>query len=63
MEEHLPHNEAVKERTRYKALRMHQGPGHWHVRIRSNVIVCGNCEARISKHLNPRFCPECGDGR
>ena len=42
---------------------MHQGHGHWHVRIRSKVIVCGNCEGHIPKHLNPEFCPECGAGR
>ncbi|MEO6041189.1 MAG: hypothetical protein ABIP41_04750 [Croceibacterium sp.] len=63
METDPPDNQEVKDRTRFKATRMHQGPGHWHVRVRSNVIVCGNCAAKISKHLNPQFCPECGDGR
>jgi hypothetical protein len=38
-------------------------PSHWHVRIRTNVIVCRGCGARIPKWQNPQFCPECGAGR
>jgi hypothetical protein len=46
-----------------KAARLHQGAGHWHVHIRSTVIICRACAARIPKYLNPKFCPECGSGR
>jgi rubrerythrin len=63
MEPDLPDNESIKDRTRFKASRMHQGSGHWHVRVRSSVIVCGECEAKIPKSQRPEFCPECGAGR
>ncbi|WP_181389854.1 hypothetical protein [Leucothrix pacifica] len=49
--------------TRKRASRTHQGPGHWHVEKRSTVIVCQNCEAHIPKWKNPKYCPECGEGK
>ncbi len=52
-----------KHSTRYNAARKHLGDGHWHVRIRTSVIVCGACEAAIPKSLKPKFCPVCGAGR
>ena len=55
--------ERIKERTRFKATRAHQGRNHWHVDIRSSVIVCRACGAKIPKYLEPQFCPECGDGK
>jgi len=55
--------EDVRNITRNRASRRHQGLGHWHVEKRSTVIVCGNCEARIPKWKNPKYCPECGAGK
>ena len=49
--------------TRKRASRTHQGSGHWHVERRSTVIVCQNCEAHIPKWKNPKYCPECGEGK
>ena len=45
------------------AARRHQGPYHWHVDIRSSVIVCRACQAKVPKYLKPRWCPECGSGK
>jgi Zn finger protein HypA/HybF involved in hydrogenase expression len=59
----LADNEAIKDRPRIKATRTHQGNGHWHVNVRSSVIVCGECNAKIPKNMRPGFCPECGAGR
>jgi Zn finger protein HypA/HybF involved in hydrogenase expression len=59
----LPERDESKARTRLKAGRMHRGQGHWHVEVRSSVIVCGECEAQIPRELRPAFCPECGAGR
>jgi len=56
-------DQQTKEKTRFKATRMHQGQNHWHVDIRSNVIVCRACSAKIPKYLKPEYCPECGDGK
>jgi Zn finger protein HypA/HybF involved in hydrogenase expression len=63
MKSDFRNNESIKDRTRIKASRMHQGSGHWHVNVRSSVIVCGECEAKIPKNLRPAFCPECGAGK
>jgi hypothetical protein len=52
---------AVKERTRFDASRKHLGAG-WHVRIRTNVIVCRSCGATIPKWMRPVACPDCGSG-
>jgi hypothetical protein len=60
---HHPGDDKRKSVTRRRAARMHQGRGHWHVEIRSTVIVCRRCRARIPRSLAPAFCPECGDGR
>jgi hypothetical protein len=53
----------TRARTPTRASRLHQGPGHWHVRARSKVFVCRACGANIPKWLHPRFCPECGSGK
>ena len=37
----LLHHQKIKNRTPIRAGRRHRGHGHWHVRIRTNVIVCG----------------------
>jgi rubrerythrin len=55
-------HQAIKGRTRFNAARQHQGPGHWHVRIRSSVIECRGCGTRLPKWSNPPACPECGSG-
>jgi hypothetical protein len=59
----LLHHRQIKDRTPVRAGRQHRGPGHWHVRIRTKVIVCRACGASIPKWQNPQFCPECGAGR
>ena len=46
-----------------RAARRHQGPGHWHVEKRSNVLLCRMCGATIPLWKDPKFCPECGAGR
>ena len=51
-----------KARTRERAQRGHRGTGHWHVNVRSSVIVCRACGARVRKSLKPEVCPECGSG-
>jgi rubrerythrin len=51
-----------KARSRLRAERTHQGRGHWHVNVRSKVIVCRDCGARIPRYLNPQSCPDCGGG-
>ncbi len=54
--------ECTKDKTRDKAKRFHKGH-HWHVEIRSSVIVCRACEAKIPKYTDPQFCPECSSGK
>ncbi len=49
--------------TRKRASRVHQGPGHWHVEKRTNVIICRSCQAKIPKWKKPQYCPECYEGR
>jgi rubrerythrin len=56
-------HQRMKARSRLRAERRHQGPGHWHVDIRSTVIVCRACGAKVPKYLSPRFCPACDSGR
>jgi len=43
-----------------RAGRQHWGPAHWHVRVRTNVIVCRACAASIPKWKNPQFCDSQG---
>jgi hypothetical protein len=59
----LLHHQQIKARTPIRAGRGHRGTGHWHVRVRTNVIVCRACGASIPKWHNPQSCPECGAGR
>jgi rubrerythrin len=63
MDKDLPDQQEIKDRTRFKASRMHRGSNHWHVRVRTNVITCRACGANIAKYLKPEFCPACGDGK
>jgi rubrerythrin len=51
-----------KARTRRRAQRRHQGGNHWHVELRSSVVVCRACGARIARRLAPKSCPRCGAG-
>jgi rubrerythrin len=51
-----------KARTRDRAQRGHRGGGHWHVTVRSSVVICRACGARVPRFLKPVVCPECGDG-
>ena len=51
-----------KARTRNRAQRGHRGGGHWHVNVRSSVIICRACGARVHRSVKPAACPECGDG-
>lgn len=62
MPDHLDH-EAVKNITRKRASRMHQGPGHWHVEKRSSVLICRNCQAKIPLWKKSQYCPQCLDGK
>jgi len=48
--------------TRRRASRRHQGSGHWHVEKRSSAIICRNCDARIPKWKDPKYCPDFGIG-
>jgi hypothetical protein len=51
-----------KARSRIRAQRLHQGRRHWHVNVRSTMIVCRACGANVPKHVNPQSCRECGSG-
>ena len=55
--------EKAQKSARRRASRNHQGPNHWHVERRSNVIICGNCEAKIPVWKDPQYCPECEEGK
>jgi hypothetical protein len=46
-----------------KASRLHLGQHHWHVEIRSTVIICRACDAKIPRNLKPKWCPACGAGK
>ena len=37
----------LKQRTRFRAMRRHQGNTHWHAERRSSVVICRECGARI----------------
>jgi rubrerythrin len=58
----LRKHQRIKARTPLRAERRHRGPGHWHVRVRSKVVVCRACGANIPKWQDPQSCPECGSG-
>ena len=45
------------------AKRSHAGDNHWHVNKRSSVIICKFCETKISIWENPKYCPNCLDGK
>lgn len=51
-----------KEISPWRASRQHYGPHHWHVEIRSSVIVCRQCKTKIAKWQRPESCPGCGAG-
>ena len=36
---------------------------HWHVNKRSSVIICKFCETKIPIWENPKYCPNCLDGK
>ena len=55
-----PDWEEERLRTPYRADRMHQGKGHWHVERRSSVVICRACRARILRSMRPTCCPERG---
>jgi len=51
-----------RARTRLRAHRRHHGGGHWHVEVRSSVIICRDCGMRIPRRLDPKYCADCGAG-
>ena len=57
----------IKEETKAKAYsrvkRTHQGKNHWHVNQRSSVIICKFCETKIPIWKNPKYCPNCLEGK
>ena len=52
-----------KEKALKRARRAHQGDNHWHVNRRSSVIVCKFCETKIPIWKNPKYCPNCLEGK
>lgn len=57
----------AKDRIRGKAYlsakRFHAGNNHWHVNKRTSVIICKFCETKIPIWENPKYCPNCLDGK
>jgi len=62
-EEQLNMKDRVRNKAYLRAQRTHQGKNHWHVNKRTSVIVCKFCETRISIWNNPKYCPNCLDGK
>jgi hypothetical protein len=52
-----------KARPPARAQRHHRGTALWHLEVRSSVIICGDCDARLPRPGKPKHCPECGAGR
>ena len=57
----------IKEETKAKAYsrakRTHLGENHWHENQRSSVIICKFCETKIPIWKNPKYCPNCLEGK
>ena len=45
------------------AKRTHAGKNHWHINKRTSVIVCKFCETKIPIWKNPKYCPNCLEGK
>ena len=55
--------EEAKAKAYSRAKKAHQGNNHWHVNKRSSVIVCKFCETKIPIWENPKYCPNCLEGK
>ena len=63
MKKELNIKEKAKVKAYSRARKTHQGKNHWHVNKRSTVIVCKFCEAKIPIWKNPKYCPNCLEGK
>ena len=63
MKKELNNKQKSQEIACNRAKRAHQGKNHWHVNKRSNVIICKFCETKISIWKNPKYCPNCLEGK
>ena len=63
MKKELNIKEESKGIAHKRAKRFHQGKNHWHVNKRSNIMVCKFCETKIPIWDNPKYCPNCLDGK
>ena len=63
MKKALNLKEISREIAHKRAKRNHQGNNHWHINKRSNIIVCKFCDTSIPIWKNPKFCPNCLEGK
>ena len=63
MKKELNIKEKAQEIAHKRAKRTHQGENHWHVNKISNVMLCKFCETKISIWKNPKYCPNCLEGK
>ena len=63
MKKELNIKEETKAKAYSRAKRTHQGKNHWHVNQRSSVIICKFCETKIPIWKNPKYCPNCLEGK
>ena len=63
MKKELNNKQKSQEIAYNRANRAHQGKNHWHVNKRSNVIICKFCETKIAIWKNPKYCPNCLEGK
>jgi len=63
MKKELSIKEKAQEIAHKRAKRFHQGKNHWHVNKRSNIMVCKFCETKIPIWRNPKYCPNCLEGK
>ncbi len=63
MKKALNLKEISREIANKRAKKNHQGKNHWHINKRSNIIVCKFCDTSIPIWKNPKFCPNCLEGK
>ena len=61
--EQLNAKEQIRSKAYLWAKRTHAGNNHWHINKKSSVIVCKFCETKIPIWENPKYCPNCLDGK
>jgi len=55
--------EQLRSEASLGATRTHAGNNHWHINKRTSVIVCKFCETKIPIWKNPKYCPNCLEGK